>query len=70
MSHIVTIKTEVRDPLAVAAAFRSCLAAGLFHQDIAHGPCRGKKEVSPAFQLQVGLAQQAQIGLVDEGRRL
>jgi len=58
------------DALAVTAAFRSCLGAGLLHQDIAHGPGRDKEEMPLALQVQITFAQQPQIRFVDQCGRL
>ncbi len=52
------------------AAPRTGFAPGLFHQDIAHGPSRREKEVPPAIQARVALAEKPGVGFVDQRRRL
>jgi hypothetical protein len=53
-----------------AAVLDGGLAAGLFDEDLAHGPGGGPEELPPPFPAGVLVPHQAQVRLVDEGRRL
>src|SRR5262249_16125098 len=56
------------DAPPVAAALGTPLAAGAFDEDAAHGLGRGGEEVAAAVPLRrVGRADQAEVGLVDQG---
>ena len=48
-------------------SFRAPAAAGVIHQNIAHDPCGNREEVGTRLPLDVLLADQAQISLMNEG---
>ena len=48
----------------------TALAARLLDQDLAHRPRRGAEEVPPALPAGILVADQPQVGLVDQGGRL
>ena len=58
------------DAPALAAVLVTGLAARLLDEDLAHGPRRGAEEVAPALPAGILVADQPQVGLVDQGGRL
>jgi hypothetical protein len=58
-------------PLAVVAVFDAFLAPGALDQDAAHGLGRRGEEMTPAIPVRLlTAAEQAQVGLLDQGRGL
>src|SRR6516225_10827346 len=53
-----------------AAPYRAGLAPRLLDEDVAHGAGGGEEEVLPGLPADVALVGQAQVGLVDQRRRL
>jgi hypothetical protein len=57
------------DAYATVAALGGPPAPGVIDRDLAHGSRGDREEVAPVFPIRPGLIDQAQIRLVDEGRR-
>ncbi len=58
------------DPVTITSSLVGALAARVVDEDLAHGSRRGGEEMTAPLPAGIRLADQAQIGLVDERRRL